>query len=294
GSWGRLRISVVPVALNYEQVSEHLDALPIFSRQAKIYLRHVIDYLEQEFHKVSNFTHLSSALVEKRGEVERMLKIHRSTLDNIERAISFIASSGCVDVQIDGLSIGIPGPELLSREFYSPVVLDLDYAVSQGTHFLIANLLAYEVLRGLYEWKKSGGLTTRPTVVVLDEAHRFFPSEGTSAEEVELLADFIARVARLGRSRGMGIVFSTHSPKDVHKIVIQLANTKIVFRSEREYLEMLGVPPEYVRTLELAPDRVALIKSHVVRSGYAIFKTSEPLLGHFDIATLLSLKKGSG
>jgi Predicted ATPase len=169
--------------------------------------------------------------------------------------------------------------------------LDLEYAVSQGVHFLMANLIAYEVLRSLHEWKRVGGPSTKPAIVVLDEAHRFFPSEGTSAEEVELLADFIARVARLGRSRGLGIVFSTHSPKDVHRIVIQLSNTKVVFRSEREYLEMLDIPQEFTRILELAPDRVALMKSHVIRSGHALFKTAEPLLGHFDIATLLSLGK---
>ncbi len=292
GRWGEVEVSVVPVALSYAQVADHLDALPVFSRQAKIYLHYIIDYLEQELGQISNFTHLSAALMERRKDLERNLKIHRSTLDSVERAINFIASSECVDVQLDGQRIGIPEPELLSSSFPSPVVLDLDYAVSQGVHFLVANLLAYEVLRNFYEWKKAGGPTTRPTVVVLDEAHRFFPSEGTSAEEVELLADFIARVARLGRSRGMGIVFSTHSPKDVHRIVVQLANTKVIFRSEREYLEMLDVPQEYERVIELAPDRVALIKSHVVRMGFSIFKTSEPLLGHFDTAALLALGRG--
>ncbi|MEM1746877.1 MAG: ATP-binding protein [Sulfolobales archaeon] len=290
GDWGEVKIDVVPVALSYTQLFEHLDALPIFSRQAKIYLHHVIDYIEQEIGQISNFTHLSAALAERRRDIERTLKIHRSTFDSIERAVSFIASSECVDVSLNGIRVGIPSPDLLSNVLYSPIVLDLDYAVSRGLHFLIANLIAYEVLRSLYEWKKSGGPTTRPAVVVLDESHRFFPSEGTSAEEVELLADFISRIARLGRSRGMGIVFSTHSPKDVHRIVIQLANTKVVFRSEKEYLEMLDIPNEYARILELAPDRVALIKSHVVRTGYTILKTSEPLLGHFDTATLLTMR----
>lgn len=292
--WGEIGVTVVPVALSYGQVADHLDALPIFSRQAKIYLRHVVDYVEQEVGQISNFTHLAAALAERRRDIERTLKIHRSTLDNIERAVGFIASSECVDVHLNGVRIGIPEPGLMSDAFSSPIVLDLDYAVSQGVHFLVANLIAYEVLRNLYEWKKVGGPVTRPTVVVLDEAHRFFPSEGTSAEEVELLADFVARIARLGRSRGMGIIFSTHSPKDVHRIVIQLANTKVVFRSEREYLEMFDVPQEYARVLELAPDRVALIKSHVIRSGYAVIKTSEPLLGHFDTATLLTLRGATG
>lgn len=291
GRYGNVEVYVVPTALSYPQVADHLDALPIFSRQAKIYLRHVVDYIEQEEGEITNFTMLSAAFTRRRREVEKILKIHRSTLDNIERALNFIASSDCVDVYIEGGNVGIPEPRVLSEAFPSPIVLDLDYAVSQGTHFLIANLVAYEVLRSLHEWKRSGEPSTKPTVVVLDEAHRFFPSEGTSAEEVELLADFIARIARLGRSRGLGILFSTHSPKDVHRIVIQLSNTKIVFRSEREYLEMLDIPQEYTRILELAPDRVALMKSHVIRSGHTLFKTAEPLLGHFDMATLLSLRK---
>lgn len=291
GRYGNVEVYVVPTALSYPQVADHLDALPIFSRQAKIYLRHVVDYIEQEEGEITNFTMLSAAFTRRRREVEKILKIHRSTLDNIERALNFIASSDCVDVYIEGGNVGIPEPRVLSEAFPSPTVLDLDYAISQGTHFLIANLVAYEVLRSLHEWKRSGEPSTKPTVVVLDEAHRFFPSEGTSAEEVELLADFIARIARLGRSRGLGILFSTHSPKDVHRIVIQLSNTKIVFRSEREYLEMLDIPQEYTRILELAPDRVALMKSHVIRSGHTLFKTAEPLLGHFDMATLLSLRK---
>jgi ABC-type cobalamin/Fe3+-siderophores transport system ATPase subunit len=291
GRYGSVEVYVVPTALSYPQVAGHLEALPVFSRQAKIYLRHVVDYIEQEEGEVSNFTMLSTAFIGRRREIERTLKIHRSTLDNIERALNFIASSDCVDVYIEGSNVGIPEPRLLSESLPSPIVLDLEYAVSQGVHFLMANLIAYEVLRSLHEWKRVGGPSTKPAIVVLDEAHRFFPSEGTSAEEVELLADFIARVARLGRSRGLGIVFSTHSPKDVHRIVIQLSNTKVVFRSEREYLEMLDIPQEFTRILELAPDRVALMKSHVIRSGHALFKTAEPLLGHFDIATLLSLGK---
>ena len=294
GDYGEAEISVVPIALSYQQVGAHLEALPVFSRQAKIFLRHIVDYIEQEEGGVRNFTHLSTAFTSRRRELERNLKIHRSTLDNIERVLNFIASSECVDTYLEGVPVGIPDPELLSENFESPVIVDLDYATTQGLHFLIANLLAYEVLRSLYEWKKSGGALTRPTIVVLDEAHRFFPSEGTSAEEVEMLADFIARIARLGRARGLGIVFSTHSPKDVHRIVIQLSNTKLIFRSEREYLEMLDVPSEYIRVLELAPDRVALLKSHVIRSGYALLKTSEPLLGHFDTSTLLTLRASTG
>ena len=279
-------IEVIPISLSYSQLRDHLEIFPLFSRQAKVFLRNVLGYLESSVGGITNFTYLYRVLQEKFGELMKVLKIHRGTLENIERALNFIASSDEVDVTINRKSIGIPSINELVRRYRGPIILDLDYAASRGAHFIIMNLIAYEFLRSLYAWKKVHG--DRPVIVVLDEAHRFFPSEGTSAEEVELLADFISRIARLGRSKGLGLIFSTHSPKDVHKIVIQLTNTKIIFRSEREYLEYLDIPREYIPILELAPDRVGLLRSSAVRTGYAMFETPKPLLGHFDIGRALT------
>ncbi len=279
-------VEVVPISLTYAQLRDHLEILPLFSRQAKVYLRYVIGYLENVAGGIANFTHLHRLFQERMEEVRRVMKLHLRTLENMERALNFIASAEEVDVILEKRLVGMPTMETVMRNYKGPVVVDLDYAAMRGAHFLILNLIAYEILRDLYVWKKSGSGITTPALVVLDEAHRFFPSEGTSREEVELLADFISRIARLGRSRGLGLIFSTHSPKDVHKIVIQLTNTKIILRSEREFLEMLDTPKEYLRLMELAPDRVALLRSSVVRSGYAVFRTPEPVLGHYDIGRL--------
>ncbi len=284
-------INVIPISLSYTRLKDHLEIFPLFSRQAKVFLKNVIGYLESVVGGIMNFTHLYKVFQERSDEIMRTLKIHRGTMENIERALNFIASSEEVDVMVNfnnsRVPLGIPKANELARNYSGPIILDLDYASQRGAHFLILNMIAYEFLRELYAWKKSGN-ASKPVIVVLDEAHRFFPSEGTSSEEVELLADFISRVARLGRSRGLGLIFSTHSPKDVHKIVIQLANTKVVFRSEREYLEFLDVPREFIPILELAQDRVALLRTAAIRSGFSIFRTSEPLLGHYDIGRLIA------
>lgn len=284
-------INVIPISLSYTRLKDHLEIFPLFSRQAKVFLKNVIGYLESVVGGIMNFTHLYKVFQERSDEIMRTLKIHRGTMENIERALNFIASSEEVDVMVNfnnsRIPLSIPKADELARNYSGPIILDLDYASQRGAHFLILNMIAYEFLRELYAWKKSGN-ASKPVIVVLDEAHRFFPSEGTSSEEVELLADFISRVARLGRSRGLGLIFSTHSPKDVHKIVIQLANTKVVFRSEREYLEFLDVPREFIPILELAQDRVALLRTAAIRSGFSIFRTSEPLLGHYDIGRLIA------
>lgn len=283
-------IEVVPISLSYSRLKDHLDVLPLFSRQAKIYLRNILSYIENEAGEVGNFTALHMLFTKLRKEISDVMKLHKATLESVERVLNFLASSDDVDVMIDGNYLGIPPINVLAREYRGPVVLDLDYGLMKGSHPFIANLIAYEYLRSLYAWKKGVGLgdVDKPSVVVLDEAHRFFPSEGASYEEVEVLADFISMIARLGRAKGLGLIFSTHSPKDVHKIIIQLANTKVVFRSEKEYLEFLDLPPEYVRLIPLVQDRVGLLRSSAIRSGYALFKTSEPLLGHYDIGKALA------
>ncbi len=287
-------INVVPISPSYQQVKDHLEIFPLFSRQAKVYLQNVVNYLEDVEGGVANFTHLHKALEAHASKIMETLKIHRRTVENIERAVNFIASSEEIDSMLGRRPIGMPRADDLMESASGPIVLDLDYAAMRGAHYLTLNMIAYEFMREIYSWKKSGEGMLTPILMVLDEAHRFFPSEGTTKEEVELLADFISRVARLGRSKGMGLIFSTHSPKDVHKIVIQLTNTKIIFRSEREFLEMLDVPQELLRLMELIPDRVALARSSTFRTGHAMFQTPEPLLGHFDLGRLSVGGSGGG
>ncbi len=281
-------VEFLPIGLTYQQLRPNLSIFPIFSRQAKIYLDNVIGFIEHESGGVVSFTHLYALLREMGERIIKTLKIHKRTLENIERALNFIASAEEVDVRVGDSFIGMPYARDLARNYRGPVILDLDYAAVRGAHYLITNIIAYEYLRRLFAWKKSAKEGARPAIVVLDEAHRFFPAEGTSEEEVEVLADFIARISRLGRARGLGLIFSTHTPRDVHRVVIQLTNTKVVLRSDREYLEDLGVPREFLGVLELAPDRVAMLKTPAVRSGYAFMRTPPPLLGHVDVGRIIA------
>ncbi len=279
-------VNVIPISPSYVQLKDHLEIFPLFSRQAKVYLKNIVNYLEDVEGGISNFTHLYRALEANFTQLINDLKLHRRTLENIERAINFIASADEIDASVNRKPVGMPDLSLLMSNLREPLILDLDYSAMRGSHYLTLNLITYELLRDLYAWKKAGEGFTIPTLVILDEAHRFFPSEGTSKEEVEILADFISRIARLGRARGLGLIFSTHSPKDVHKIVLQLTNTKIVFRSEKEFLELLDVPQELFKLLELVPDRIGMVRSSSIRVGHSMFMTCAPLLGHFDLGRL--------
>jgi DNA helicase HerA-like ATPase len=129
-------------------------------------------------------------------------------------------------------------------------------------------------------------LESQPVLIFIDEAHRFFPSRGGVEEYIENVSSMIDRIARLGRARKLGLVFSTHSPKDVHDIVLQLTNTKIVLRTDKSHLSALDLPDEYRDFVTRSSDRVGVIKSHVLRLGYTTFKTPLPLIGHYDLSVL--------
>lgn len=275
---------IIPIALNYEQLKKHLSIIPLFSRQARIYLDLIINVLEKSGYGINSFNRLQEIFVSKRDDLHNYFKIHKSTLDNIERVFKWLASSEISDVIIENKQIKIPPADLVMKIYKGPVILDLDYGILQGVQQFALNMLAYEFLRSMYEWKKFRSKQfDKPSIVIFDEAHRFFPAEGTSGEEVEVLADFIAMIARLGRARGLGLIFSTHSPRDVHKIIIQLSNTKIILRTEKAFIDELQIPSEYVRFLMLAPDREGVMRSSAIRSGYISFKTYEPLMGHYDL-----------
>ena len=239
----------------------------------------------------------------------RAIKPHKGTLEALLRRVGSLLDSGVVDVAIaragERVLEILPEPgwdwivnEAISREY--PVVLDLKWAAERGLSSVEGpRLAAYRMLERLINWKHEMWARRRgaPSIlVVIDEAHQFFPQEKGAQEEREAsrqVAAMIARMARLGRARGVGLVFSTHSPRDLHDIIIQLANTKILLRTEKTQVEALQVPSDLAKALPRLPDRHMLILSHVYREGYVYARTTTPLTMHYDISMHNGLRVNS-
>ena len=213
------------------------------------------------------------------------LGVHRSTLENMIRALGSLERTGLFDVSGPGYEVvEQPYGELLSGG--GVMVVDLQAYVRDAE---AQRVVVYRVLERLYEYKFRAYVERRrtlPLIVVVDEAHQYFPATAARGEEegIRMIASMLTRIARLGRRHGMGLVFATHSPQDLNPIVVQLSNTKIVLRSERRILESLGIPLEYRGLLEVAPDRVGLARSHFYRTHYVLFRTTPPLVGHLDLS----------
>jgi len=209
----------------------------------------------------------------------------RQTLENIIYGLNNLNRMGIFDVEIGGVVVNEPEVEEFVKE-NSITVLDLRplSAIEEPLARGARRILTLRLLNRLLGWKMMKEFEkTPPTIVLVDEAHRFFPrtAEAEEKDYIEYVSGALERVARLGRVRGLGLILSTHSPKDVHGVVLNLCNNKVVFRLEPSLTEDLGLPKELRDFVSKASDRVGVVTSHALRLHYATFKTPPPVLGHF-------------
>jgi len=313
---------VIPYALRFRDFTpKELVALnPYFTRQAKDALQRILQALSAKGAVIETIYDLYEAIKEARFRIEervtkprgvvldpnreyvvqiiRDLAIHKSTLENMIRQIASIIDTGIFDVYTKGVGedkylYEPPIGEILDKHFQLfngyPIVVDLEFLQlhSMADPEKTISIVAFRILNKIFEWKLIESryrMSSQPVLIFIDEAHRFFPSRGGVEEYIENVSAMIDRIARLGRARKLGLVFSTHSPRDVHDIILQLTNTKIVLRTDKSHLGVLDLPEEYREFITRASDRVGVIKSHVLRLGYSTFKTPLPLLGHYDLS----------
>ena len=315
---------IIPYALRFTDFTpRELVALnPYFTRQAKDSLQRILQALAAKNARLETIYDLYEALKEARFrlderqarprgvildpnkeyvvEVIRDLAIHKSTIENMIRQIAAIIDTGIFDVYVKGYGEDKylhepPLGGLLEKHFEVfgglPIVVDLEYLQvhSFADPEKTISIVAFRMLNKIFEWKLVQSrlkLETQPVFIFIDEAHRFFPSKAGAEEYIENVSSMIDRIARLGRARKLGLVFSTHSPKDVHDIILQLTNTKIVLRTDKTHVAGLDLPSEYRDFVTRASDRVGVLKSHVLRLGYIPFRTPLPLVGHYDLSAL--------
>ncbi len=254
------------------------------SRRFDVKLRELYDFL------LSTVTEDSGGRFGKRSSmvyeiIAERIGVHKGTVENMLRGFLSLVETDLFDVQVETtLEIEDDGKvrvhtflmrfcepdydELFRSEHY--VVIDLRDCTSTQQ-----KLVVYRVLEKLYRfvdrnWRK---LRLGTVLIAIDEAHTFFPQTREESEK-ELIESYLTMLARLGRARGIGLVFATHSPDDLNDLVLQLTNTKIVLRSEEKILEKLGVPSQERRTLMLAHPGLAYVRSFVYKMP--IFVKLEP------------------
>ncbi len=304
-------INILPYAFRFTEVkgSELAELNPFLTSQARDQLPRIILAFERHNIKINTLKDLIDLLRESvRGKRERRgleeksplsdiiyheLGIHKGTVENIIRNLGVLDDSGIFDVILGNEYVYEPDLNwLLEQSPGNLIILDLEF-LREHTPIMAGNvesIVALRMLHRAFKWKMTKYAQrerSQPVIVVVDEAHRFFPAVGGGeGEYVVQVANMLASIARLGRARGLGIIFATHSPKDVHDIVLQLTNTKVIFRMDPALVDRLDLPSEYKRFIVRVSDRVAIVKSHMLRLSYVTIKTPLPLAGHFDLSAL--------
>jgi DNA helicase HerA-like ATPase len=97
------------------------------------------------------------------------------------------------------------------------------------------NLVIADLLRGLQEEQErryreaaAGKASVTPALIVIEEAHEFLSSE--RVKQMPVLFEQVARIARRGRKRWLGLVFVTQFPQHLPNEVLGLLNNFIIHK----------------------------------------------------------------
>ncbi len=233
-------------------------------RKYGITLRDLYDFM---FHSIDQTSRRSIMVYQY---IADKIGVHKGTLENIVRGFLSLIETDLFDVSvrvsIEGygeviVKMAEPDYNEVFRNKY--VIVDL-----RETNIAQERLVVYRVLGKLYRYVEkiwiSRGARRESVIIAIDEAHLFFPQTREESEK-ELVERYLTMLARLGRARGIGLIFATHSPDDLNDLVLQLTNTKVILRSEEKMLEKLGVPAKERRILMLAPPGLAYVRTFIYR-----------------------------
>jgi DNA helicase HerA-like ATPase len=97
------------------------------------------------------------------------------------------------------------------------------------------NLVIADILRGIQEAQEQhyqkavkGGQAVVPTLIVVEEAHEFLSA--SRIKQMPVLFEHVARIAKRGRKRWLGLVFVTQLPQHLPNEVLGLVNNFIIHK----------------------------------------------------------------
>lgn len=130
----------------------------------------------------------------------------------------------------DDKSKGLPDYDEMTRPG-RVTIIDLSDTDSPQVN----NLVISEILRGLhqqqdknYKATEDEGAPLRRTVVIIEEAHEFLSAE--RIKQMPVLFQQVARIARRGRKRWLGLIFVTQLPQHLPDEVLGLINNYILHK----------------------------------------------------------------
>lgn len=181
--------------------------------------------------KEQNPTHLGSEeFNENRKDVEQTIKTLKSTHAPSWRIVQGSLGRLLRLKIFDNDEAAAPDYEAMTKPG-SVTIIDLSDTDSPQ----INNLVISEILRGLllkqdenYNSRQEGEPIKNRVVVVIEEAHEFLSAE--RVRQMPVLFQQVARIARRGRKRWLGLAFVTQLPQHLPNEVLGLVNNFILHK----------------------------------------------------------------
>jgi hypothetical protein len=174
-----------------------------------------------------------------RGD-ESSITMHRGTCENILRNLHY-----AIDFFDNDDAICLDWTDIVVPEKMSVI----NVAGKGGSQF--GSILLRDLLHKIVQ-AKDNQLTKVKILIIIDEVHQFFSTEATR----EALGD-LDTICRTGRSKQIGVIFSSQNPSDMPKGLASVVNTKIFFKTDATSARSLGV-------------RVTDEEMESLRRGYAV------------------------
>ncbi len=138
------------------------------------------------------------------------------------------------------------------------------------------SILLRDLLHKIVKAKDERKENYPPILIIIDEVHQFYKTDSSK----EALGD-LDTICRTGRSKSIGIIFSSQNPTDIPRGLESVINTKIFFNSSYGIIKHLGMD---ISLLEVE----SLKKGYVIGSIYSMphlkaFKFPLALAGVFDV-----------
>ncbi|AEE93332.1 conserved hypothetical protein [Acidianus hospitalis W1] len=144
------------------------------------------------------------------------------------------------------------------------IIVDLSFVMNYSASIEAVATIAYKILEELFNWKtelySKRSLENKLTLIIMDEAHEYFPQGNSEAVAKDIIEELINKIMRLGRVRRIGVILATHMPDDLNPLVLQLTNTKIVMRNDINVIKKMGME-NYEDFLLHATPGLAIINS---------------------------------
>jgi len=146
---------------------------------------------------------------------------YQSILRNLEYAMDFFDIEGAQTIGAE---------DILSRGKMSVI----NVAGSKGIQF--GAVILRHLLKGIVE-QKSTHRSEVPILIIIDEVHQFYDTSSSREALGEL-----DTICRTGRSKEIGVIFSSQTPSDIPRGLSGVINTKIFFKSDKSLAKDFDVP----------------------------------------------------